>query len=219
VNARVGFTNVTLDGTIKPDLSQVESDAGQVTVNERFALCDLPGYGFAKVPKAVRQSWSTMVESYLEHRDELLALAVITDVRRGFEEDDLQLVTAAGQLGIQPILVATKCDKLTRNALTTQKRRMCDAIGADLEHGEAGRILPRQQRFTGFLEGSECEADASRGFVGPKLVTLPIDDQAHGETGRDDVGADFSFGGKAEAGIGPVGAGDLGDRDGRLWQA
>jgi hypothetical protein len=38
LNARVGFTNVTLDGTINPDFSQVESDAGQVTVNERFAL-------------------------------------------------------------------------------------------------------------------------------------------------------------------------------------
>ena len=38
VNARVGFTSVTLDGTVNPDFSQVESDAGQVTVNERFAL-------------------------------------------------------------------------------------------------------------------------------------------------------------------------------------
>lgn len=99
-------------------------------VNGDIVLCDLPGYGFAKVPKSVRQSWETMVGEYLQRREELLALVIITDVRRGFEEDDMQLVGTAGRLGIQPVLVATKCDKMKRNALTTQKRRICEAIGA-----------------------------------------------------------------------------------------
>lgn len=100
-------------------------------VNDELVLCDLPGYGFAKVPKSVRASWGRMVGEYLEQRGELLALVIITDVRRGFEDDDLSLVRTAGELGIQPILVATKCDKLKRNALNTQQRKICQAIGAD----------------------------------------------------------------------------------------
>lgn len=99
-------------------------------VNDELVLCDLPGYGFAKVPKAVRAGWGRMVGDYLQRRDTLLALAIITDVRRGFEEDDMQLLATAAELRIQPILVATKCDKLKRNALTTQKRRICQSIGA-----------------------------------------------------------------------------------------
>lgn len=99
-------------------------------VNDQVALCDLPGYGFAKVPAAVRESWGRMVGEYLGERDTLLALAIIVDVRRGFEEDDMSLLRTCHEVGVQPILVATKCDKLTRNALTTRKRRICEEIGA-----------------------------------------------------------------------------------------
>ena len=98
-------------------------------VNESISLCDLPGYGFARVPKSVRASWQKMVDDYLSGRDALLAMAILADVRRGFEEDDLMLVRAAAEIGIQPILVLTKCDKLKRNALTTQKRRICRDMG------------------------------------------------------------------------------------------
>ncbi len=100
------------------------------TVGDEICFCDLPGYGFAKVPGSVRAGWGRMVGDYLAQRDELLALAIITDVRRGFEEDDLSLLQTAAELGIQPILVATKCDKLKPNALATQKRKMCRDIGA-----------------------------------------------------------------------------------------
>ena len=95
-------------------------------------LCDLPGYGFAKVPVALRESWRKMVGDYLERRDSLLALVVIVDVRRGFEEDDLQLVEACAGLSLQPILVATKCDKLSRNELFNRQGAICRAVGADV---------------------------------------------------------------------------------------
>lgn len=101
------------------------------TVDDSICLCDLPGYGFAKVPGSVRAGWGKMVGDYLAQRDTLLALTIITDVRRGFEDEDLSLLRTAAELGIQPVLVATKCDKLKRNALMTQSRRMCAEIGAD----------------------------------------------------------------------------------------
>ena len=103
------------------------------TVNESVAFCDLPGYGFAKVPGSVRAKWSGMVNDYLMSRETLLTIAILADVRRGFQKDDLMLMSSAAQFRIQPILVATKCDKLKRNALYNQKRKICSAMGADQE--------------------------------------------------------------------------------------
>ena len=103
-------------------------------VNERILLCDLPGYGFAKVPPSERQKWGVMIHRYLRDRSSLLALVIIVDVRRGFQEDDLELMAACSNFQLQPILVASKCDKLTRNELATQKRRICQKVGLDPAH-------------------------------------------------------------------------------------
>lgn len=100
-------------------------------VNDELLLCDLPGYGFAKVPKSEQKKWQTMVETYLAERSGLLALVVIMDVRRGFLDDDISLVAAASHFGLQPVMVMTKCDKLKRNALMTQKRKICADAGFD----------------------------------------------------------------------------------------
>lgn len=98
-------------------------------VNQSLWLCDLPGYGFAKVPVSVRGAWGKMVNTYLAKRDNLLALVLITDVRRGYEDDDRMLMDAAGQLGLHVILTCTKCDKLSRNQLRTRQ----EAIGREMQ--------------------------------------------------------------------------------------
>lgn len=103
-------------------------------VNASMRFCDLPGYGFAKVPAEMRAGWQTMVGTYLERRDCLLALAILVDVRRGFQDDDMALVEACASFGLQPILVGTKVDKLKSNALFNQKRAMAKAVGADPDH-------------------------------------------------------------------------------------
>ena len=91
-------------------------------------LVDLPGYGYAKVSKAERKSWGPMMEGYLASRTTLRAVVMLVDVRRGVEEDDLELVhyvEEARRLNrieenkpVSLIVVATKLDKL---ALSKQK--------------------------------------------------------------------------------------------------
>ena len=78
-------------------------------------LIDLPGYGYAKRSKSERRSWGPMIEGFLEHRAGLRAVVVIVDVRRGPENDDLQLIEYLDHLGITSIVVATKTDKLPAN--------------------------------------------------------------------------------------------------------
>lgn len=87
-------------------------------VNGQLYFVDLPGYGFAEVPDDVKDAWGPMIENYLASRANLSALVCIMDLRRGVEEDDLQLIEAAPHFGVQPILVFTKADKLSK-----QKRR------------------------------------------------------------------------------------------------
>lgn len=87
-------------------------------LNDELYLVDLPGYGFAQVPEDVKNAWGPMIEGYLANRPNLEVLVCIMDLRRGVQDDDLDLVHAAPHFGAQPILVFTKADKLGK-----QKRR------------------------------------------------------------------------------------------------
>ncbi len=85
-------------------------------------LVDLPGYGYAKRSKTERDSWASLVESYLLERPSLAAVVVIVDVRRGVEQDDadaIELARSAPRVSRQPVgvvVVATKTDKLAASA-------------------------------------------------------------------------------------------------------
>jgi GTP-binding protein len=79
---------------------------------ERFVFADLPGYGFARVPISVRQSWKPLVEGYLRRRETLCALVIIVDARRGLGADDLALVEFIASCGRPAVVVANKIDKL-----------------------------------------------------------------------------------------------------------
>jgi len=81
---------------------------------ETLYLVDLPGYGFARVPVKVRQSWRQMVETYLEHRETLKAVVVILDIRRDPAAGDIDLLHWLNHYQIAPIIVLTKADKLSR---------------------------------------------------------------------------------------------------------
>ena len=91
-------------------------------VNDELSIVDLPGYGFAKVPHEVKDKWGKMIENYLKTRETLCAVIVLMDLRRGIQEDDIQLIEALPFFQIQPILVFTKADKYKRNARLQRRR-------------------------------------------------------------------------------------------------
>ena len=90
------------------------------TVNDRFSLVDLPGYGFAKVPLAVRKEWGPMVETYLSKRQSLRGVVLILDIRRVPTEEDRQMLEWLRSYQIRPVLVITKCDKVSKNERARQ---------------------------------------------------------------------------------------------------
>lgn len=81
-------------------------------LNQACYLVDLPGYGFAKVPEAVRAQWRPMVENYLTGRPSLRGVVQIMDARRPPTVDDLQLWNWLRVQRIAAIAVLTKADKL-----------------------------------------------------------------------------------------------------------
>jgi GTP-binding protein len=100
-------------------------------INDELSLVDLPGYGFAKVPLSVKEKWGAMIEGYLASRETLVAVVVIMDLRRGIQEDDLQLIEALPHFGIQPVLVFTKADKYKRNARKQRRKEIAEEFGVE----------------------------------------------------------------------------------------
>ena len=77
-------------------------------------LVDLPGYGFAKVPLAVKDKWQRELEKYLRERETLAGLVVLSDIRHPMKEFDQQMVSWSVQSGLPVLLLLTKADKLKR---------------------------------------------------------------------------------------------------------
>ncbi|HZV82284.1 MAG TPA: ribosome biogenesis GTP-binding protein YihA/YsxC [Geobacteraceae bacterium] len=100
-------------------------------VNGTFTLVDLPGYGFAKVPLAVKKQWGPMMETYLSLRPNLCGVVLILDVRRTPGDEDLQMVSWLRTYGVTPILVVTKCDKVSKNERAKQLAQIAGVLGVE----------------------------------------------------------------------------------------
>ena len=82
-------------------------------VEDRFFLVDLPGYGFAKVPKIMQNNWQSLITTYLETRETLRCVVVIMDIRHEPKVQDTQLVQWLGEKNIPCLPVYTKIDKIS----------------------------------------------------------------------------------------------------------
>ena len=85
------------------------------TVGDALALCDLPGFGYAKMPHDEARKIASMMHEYIHGRINLAAIAILIDCRRGPQQDELDLATMAAGRSIDVIPVATKVDKLRRS--------------------------------------------------------------------------------------------------------
>jgi GTP-binding protein len=86
-------------------------------VNESWYLVDLPGYGYAKVPVKLREKWVRATENYILHRENLVSLFVLLDVRHKPQKSDLEFMEFLGNNSIPFARVFTKSDKLSVTAL------------------------------------------------------------------------------------------------------
>jgi GTP-binding protein len=93
-------------------------------INQRFRFVDLPGFGYARVPKAIKSTWGEMVTSYLAKREQLVLSIHIVDSRHEPTKLDLQLHEWLEHSARSRLIVATKSDKLSNNELKESLRRV-----------------------------------------------------------------------------------------------
>lgn len=102
-------------------------------VDDRFLLVDLPGYGFAKAPKEVREKWGRLIEGYLGDSPRLLGIVMLIDARRGVTPDDRQMIDYLERLGTPTLFALTKTDKLNRSGRIKAKAALQESLGVDDE--------------------------------------------------------------------------------------
>lgn len=120
--------------TRRRSLARTSKTPGQTQLINFFELepqrrlVDLPGYGYAKVPPAMKAHWQQLVSGYLGSRGSLTGLLLIVDSRRGLNEDDLTLLHWAQRDSVGAHVLLSKCDKLTRNEAKSQLRQAQAAL-------------------------------------------------------------------------------------------
>ena len=106
-------------------------------VNQAFTFVDLPGFGYAKVPKSMQKSWKPMVDNYLAARLQLQSVVLLMDIRRTPRQEEKDLLSWLGHYQIPPVLILTKCDKLSK----TKRIRQQTVIAQRLEIAKTQLIL------------------------------------------------------------------------------
>jgi GTP-binding protein len=101
----------------------------------QLVLADLPGYGYAKVPREVSQQWPTFIEPYLKERPCLVLCVVLVDPNVLPQDSDRQLLKFLGDVGRPFVVVATKADRLSGNQLRKSVQDLSQGLGP-------GQLLP-----------------------------------------------------------------------------
>lgn len=98
------------------------------TVGDQQRLVDLPGYGFAKVPLAVKEKWQRHLEQYLRERQSLCGLVLVMDCRHPLQEFDRMMLSWAQSCSMPVHILLTKADKLKKgpanNALLSVRKEL-----------------------------------------------------------------------------------------------
>jgi len=98
-------------------------------VDAQLMVVDLPGYGYARAPKAEKYKWAQLIEGYLKSPKVAQLVLVLLDFRHGPKDSDLQMIEWLNEVGIRWLPVATKSDKLEGNAKRKRLKEMFDALG------------------------------------------------------------------------------------------
>ena len=97
-------------------------------VNDDFYLVDVPGYGFAKVSKSLKNKFGLIIEEYLLERENLKNVFMIIDFRHKPTNDDVLMYNYLKYYNISVTIVATKCDKVSKNSYDKNIRVIRDSL-------------------------------------------------------------------------------------------
>ena len=100
-------------------------------INKEIYLVDLPGYGYAKASEKEKEAWGRMIENYLNTSEKLRAVFLLVDIRHKPSANDKQMFEWMKYVGYDPIVIATKLDKIKRSQKDKQIKLIREGLEAD----------------------------------------------------------------------------------------
>lgn len=132
--SNVGKSSLINMLTNRKELARTSSKPGKTqmlnlyNLDDRVQICDLPGYGYAKVSKAMRKKFQLMIRQYLLYRPNLYCLFVLVDLRIPPQEMDIEFINDCGANQIPMVLVGTKADKLKPEEIEASKSAIANEL-------------------------------------------------------------------------------------------
>ena len=118
----------------RKSLARTSSEPGKTqtinfyNINEELYLVDLPGYGYAKVSEAEKERWGKMIERYLNNSPQLKAVFLLIDIRHAPSANDKMMYEWIVTQGYEPIIIATKLDKIKRSQTQKQLKLLREGL-------------------------------------------------------------------------------------------
>lgn len=155
--SNVGKSSFINSILLRKNLARISSNPGMTkainfySIEDRYLLADLPGFGYAKISKTSRSDWKKMIYTYFENRKELKFVTVLIDSRHDPMPIDLSLIEWLENHQIRQLIVLTKCDKITKvqqlerieqwKYLTSNCSTLIDVIPTSAENGQGREVF------------------------------------------------------------------------------
>lgn len=97
-------------------------------INNKMYFVDLPGYGYATANVEIKATWGKMIEDYLHQSKQIRAIFLLVDIRHAPSENDQIMYDWILDRGYQPIIIATKLDKIKRSQVEKHLKLICDTL-------------------------------------------------------------------------------------------
>lgn len=119
-----------------------DNESEETRLECRFV--DLPGYGYAEVPKREKKRWAKTLEHYLQTREALRAVLVLVDGRRKIQDEEIWFLQLSSDVHLS--FVMTKTDKLSRSEVELQRRAWAKTLGISLEQIPVVSVLGKKKQ-------------------------------------------------------------------------
>ncbi len=138
-----------------------------------FMFADLPGYGYARVPKEITAKWSEFINPYLEKRASLALCLSLVDVTIPPQQLDMQLLEWLRHADRRFLIVATKADRISNNQLRTSLNRLCEQLQVDMDQivpFSAKARIGQDELWRAIRSAGTSGRSWRSGFDAPRLV-------------------------------------------------
>jgi GTP-binding protein len=142
--SNVGKSSLINSLVNRKSLARISSQPGKTRtmnfykVQERWMFVDLPGYGYAKTARAEQERFSKVIDYYLTHRQGIRYVFLLVDIRHEPGTLDMTMLEWVRHHGYQPVIIATKADKLSK----AQQQKQLSVLRRSMSLTSEDRIIP-----------------------------------------------------------------------------